>query len=214
MAPGASASPATKATPLSACTDLRFDGSNWENLTRLVALARIQFLLQEAAFDEEPVKQCMCLLTCFSGGAFDWATRTYMSGAPVTFTTFDSFVTATRQAFGVADNNIETLCKRKLDELKMGNDIPVFFAEFDRLCATLSITGNSAKISLAESKLTPRIRQLFAEQALSFASYDTMRERLNTMWALNPSVAGQSTRKGKSRHQGREEASAPSSSKN
>ena len=95
--------------------------------------------------------------------------------------------TSHRQAFGIADNNITTLLRRDLDQLKWRSDVPVFFTEFDRLTLGLGITSHETRCAMVEQKLPPRMKQLLAEQALSFANYDTMRERFNCMWALDPS---------------------------
>ena len=170
--------------PLSKSTQLRFHGSNWEDLNRLIALAKFQFLQDSDFADEEP-KQCASLASCFDGPALDWVALCHANNAR-TFASFDGFVNATRQAFGVADTTIEALCRRKLDELSWGNDVPVFFAEFDRLTAALSITGHGTKVAMVEAKLPAHVKSLFADQALSFSNYDTMRERLNMMWALRP----------------------------
>lgn len=176
-------------TSLDKNTDIRFRGSNWEDLDRLVGLARFQFI-QDSDYDDEPRKQCASLAMCFEGPALDWVTKTLGLDAGL-FQDFDDFVLRIRQAFGVADNNIEALCRRKLDELQWGRDVPVFFAEFDRLTSALNIAGHGTKIAMVEAKLPSSIKQLFAEQALSFANYETMRERLNTMWALSPTQAVQ-----------------------
>ncbi|RYF49189.1 MAG: hypothetical protein EOO38_08445 [Cytophagaceae bacterium] len=176
-------------------TELTFDGSNWEDLNRLVALCRFQFVI-DSDFDNQEDRRCALLAQVFQGPALDWVAQSY-SANPAIFNTFDGFLTAVRQAFGVADNNITALCRRKLDELKWHPDVPVFFAEFDRLCLALSITGHATKIAMVEAKLPPHIKSIFADQALSFANYDTMRERLNTMWALKPTGTSGAAKKPK-----------------
>lgn len=167
-------------------SDLTFHGANWEDLNRLVSLAKFQFL-QDDDYDDNHPRRCACLAASFSGPALDWVSSEY-ANRPTIFDHFDVFVIETRQAFGVADNNIEALCRKKLDDLQMGSDVPVFFAEFDRLLAALGITGHGTKIAMLQPKLPAHIKKLWAEQALSFANYDTMRERLNCMWALSADV--------------------------
>lgn len=171
-------------------TELAFNGSNWEDLNRLVALCKFHFL-QDTDYDNDDPRQCACLAQTFTGPALDWVAQSYAAN-PATFASYDGFITAIREAFGVADNNITALCRRKLDELKWASDVPVFFAEFDRLCLQLNITGHGTKVAMIEAKLPAHIKSIFADQALSFANYDTMRERLNTMWALKPTGASPS----------------------
>lgn len=91
-----------------------------------------------------------------------------------------------REAFGVADNNITALLRRDLDQLQWSPNVPTFFAEFDRLTLGLGIQAHETKVAMVEAKLPSPIKKLLAEQALSFSNYDTMRERLNCMWALDP----------------------------
>jgi hypothetical protein len=174
---------------------LSFDGTNWEDLNRLVALAKFKFL-QDSAFDiegtdplqpDEPAR-CGYLASSFRGPALDWVASIYGT-APTTFNNFDGFVAAVRQGFGIAEENITALCQSKLGDLRMGKDVPSFFAELDRLFLALSITGDSTKIAYARSKLTPHYARLLAEQGRVFHNYSTMREHCNAVWALSPQTA-------------------------
>lgn len=165
--------------------DLRFNGSNWQALTRVVALARFQFI-QDDDYDDNEERKCAYLATRFEGPALDWAASISTSN-PAVLTHFDGFVEAAREAFGVADNNITALLRRDLDQLMWSSDVPVFFAEFDRLTLGLGITSHETRVAMVEAKLPTGMKTRLAEQALSFANYDTMRERFNCMWALDPS---------------------------
>lgn len=162
----------------------KFNGSNWQALNRVVALARFQFL-QDDEYDENEQKKCAYVAACFEGPALDWVASSYAS-SPAIFTHFDGLITATRQAFGIADNNITALLRRDLDNLQWQTQVPVFFAEFDRLTLALGITSHETRIAMMEGKLPHRLKQLLSDQALSFANYDTMRERFHCMWATDP----------------------------
>lgn len=159
----------------------RFNGSNWQMLNRLVALARFQFL-QDEDYDDNEERRCAYLASRYDGPALDWA-ATLPAGS---MTNFDGFVEATRQAFGIADNNITALLRRDLDQLQWSRDVPVFFSEFDRLTLALGITSHETRVAMVESKLPMVMKVRLAEQCLSFANYDTMRERFNGMWAMDP----------------------------
>ena len=163
--------------------DPKFDGSNWTELSRLIALARFQFI-QDDDYEDE-TKKCAYLAAQYTGPALDWVAQLH-SNSPATFNSFDGFVTATRQAFGIADNNITALLRADLDKLQWNSDVPVFFANFDRLTLALGLTSHPMRIALVEQKLPHHLKVLLAEQALSFSDYYTMRERLNCMWAINP----------------------------
>lgn len=161
-----------------------FDGSNWEDLTRLVTLANLAFF-QDDDYDEAPRKQCAFLATHFRGPALDWV-GSITASTPATLNSFEGFVEAARNQFGISDTGLSAQRRGQLEALKWHSDLPVFFAEFDRLTHLLGLTGDAVRIALVRNKLPTAVQKLLAEQALDFANYDTMRERLLTMWNLDP----------------------------
>ena len=175
----------------------KFNGSNWQELNRIVSLAKFAFL-QDSDYDDDHPRQCAYLASQYTGPALDWVATAHTNNTAI-FAHFDGFVTATREAFGIADNNITALLRRDLDALKWNSNVPVFFSEFDRLTLGLGITGHETRIAMVEGKLPMSMKMRLAEQALSFANYDTMRERFNCMWALDPSRGGEVTQAKKPR---------------
>lgn len=176
-------------------TSLTFNGSDWQNLNRLTALAKFQFA-QSSDFDNDdgtPDNEARSawLASHYTGAALDWAASVTTNNTAV-MGSFSGFVDATRQAFGIADNNITALLRRDLDQLKWQPNVPVFFAEFDRLTLALGITSHDTRVAIVESKLPHHLKLLLSQQALSFSNYDTMRERFNTMWATDPNRGSQS----------------------
>jgi len=163
---------------------LEFHGSNWEDLDRMVALARFAFL-QDDDYEENQPRRCAYLAARFSGAALDWVADQHSSNLNL-FDNFETFVATVKETFGVEANNIQALRRQKLDALKWAKDVPVFFSEYDSLCRQLGLTGDQTRIVLLRQKLPVSILEEFARQSLDFTSYDTMRERLNTMWALDP----------------------------
>lgn len=162
----------------------KFDGTNWQELNRQVALAKFQFM-QDSDYDDDNPRRCAYLASCYEGPALDWVTSAHTNN-PAIFNSFEGFITATRQAFGIADNNITALLRRELDQLQWNVDVPVFFAEFDRITLALGITSHETRVAMVEAKLPQSMKILLATQALSFSNYDTMRERFNCMWAMDP----------------------------
>jgi len=163
---------------------LRFNGSNWEDLDRLIALSRFHFLQDDDNDDNEP-RKCAYLASFFEGPALDWAASQY-ADQPALFESWDGFIVAVKQVFGVEANNVTALRRKALDELRWSTDVPVFFANFDRLTHQLNIDAHGTKIAMLQAKLPVSLKEELARQALSFENYETMRERLNTMWAMNP----------------------------
>jgi hypothetical protein len=162
--------------------DLKFNGSNWQALNRIVALARFAFL-QDSDYDDDDRRRCAYLACRYEGPALDWVATL----PEASFNDYTAFVEATRQAFGIADNNITALLRRDLDSLSWNSNVPVFFSEFDRLTLALGITSHETRVAMVESKLPMNMKVRLAEQCLSFSNYDTMRERFNGMWAMDPS---------------------------
>jgi hypothetical protein len=164
--------------------EIKFNGSDWQALNRLVALAKFQFL-QDEDYDKNEPRRCAYLASGFTGPALDWVASTYTIEGTL-YDSFDGFVDRTREAFGIADNNITALLRKELDTLSWNVEVPVFFAEFDRLTHALGIASDETKIALVNQKFPMKIKTLFAEQSLSFANYSTLRERCNGMWAMDP----------------------------
>lgn len=163
---------------------LKFNGSNWEDLDRIVGLASFKFL-QDGEYDDEPVKQCAFLAAQFEGPALDWSIS-HRRSTDTAFNDFGAFVVAVKQAFGVEATGITALRRRSLEDLRWGRDVPVFFAEFDRLTLQLGIADHGTRILMVREKLPLSLKSELARQALEFHNYETMRERLISMWALDP----------------------------
>jgi hypothetical protein len=173
---------------------LTFDGSNWEDLDRLVTQATIASILDEDLV--APRARSAWLGKHFAGPALDWLGTAVVPDGSV-LNNFDDFVWLVRNTFGVTAQGLHAHRRSQLEGLKWMSDLPVFFAEFDRLTIALGIGGNDARIALLRGKLPTQVQKLLAEQALDFADYGTMRERLLTMWALDPNkhtAVGSSTK--------------------
>lgn len=163
-----------------------FDGSDWSTLNRIIGECKLAFL-QDDEYDDDHVKRCALLASRFSGAALDYVgIQMAMRGDKVALGNWDQFIEDVRDRFGILDENITALRRRQLEQLQFNNDAPIFFAELDGLFTDLGITGSPARIAYLQTKLPPRIKSQFAEQALSFASYEVMRSRVNMMWALDP----------------------------
>lgn len=170
---------------------ITFDGSNWQDLTRLLTVTQMKFLQSANTDDDEFASdeaKCAYLVSQFTGPALDWAGASYTANNAV-FNQYTIFVQGVKDAFGISDQGLEAQRRGELEGLKWHHDLPVFFAEFDRITHQLNLTGNETKIALLRAKLPFNVTKLLAEQALNFHDYSTMRERLLTMWSLDPSAS-------------------------
>lgn len=169
---------------------LTFDGSNWHDLTRLVTQVRLEIIMDSARptddqiFDQEGAK-CAKLASYFSGPALDWFGEAYANNGAL-MADYDTFIITVRNAFGISTEGLQAQRRGELDNLTWSTDLPVFFAEFDRLTTQLQLAGHETRIALLKSKLPQHMQLKLAEQALNFNNYDTMRERLLMMWNLDP----------------------------
>lgn len=165
-----------------------FNGSNWQDLQRLVTASRMKFLqsvnLDPDPYEEDPAK-CAYLISHFRGPALDWAGQQFDIN-PAVVNQFPVFVQNVQNAFGISPEGLSAQFRGQLEGLKWQTDLPVFFAEFDRLTALLNLVQNPTRIALLRNKLPQHVQKLLAEQALNFHDYDTMRERLLVMWSLDP----------------------------
>lgn len=171
--------------------DITFNGSQWQDLVRLVTRCEMEFLQYAHMADDDnnystEEAKCAYLVSHFRGPALDWAGLVHGTNAEV-FNNFNNFVEGVKQQFGISDEGLAAQRRGELEGLTWpSKDLPVFFAEFDRITAQLGLTGHATKIALLRAKLPTHVQKLLAEQALNFANYHTMRERLLTMWSLDP----------------------------
>lgn len=168
--------------------NMTFDGSSWEQLARLVSACNLTFLQDEQTKPEDQafgsqVKRSAYLAERYRGAALDWVWLAREADSRL-FRTMDNLVNATREHFGISDEVISAQRRTSLEGLQWGNDLPVFFAEFDRLCHLLQLTSDATKLAILRTKLPGRVQTLLAEQALDPANYSVLRQRLMTMWAL------------------------------
>lgn len=165
---------------------LLFDGSDWEVLTRLSTQSFLTRLTDTEIDSDQD--QCAWLCSHFRGAALDWVGQQLARRQPgVLFANYDAFLEDVRGHFGITDEGLRARRRGQLEELRWNSaDLPVFFAEYDRLTSTLGISDDQSRISLLRTKLPEKVQKLLSEQALDFANYDTMRMRLLTMWSLDP----------------------------
>ena len=164
-------------------TSITFDGSNWEDLARLVTQARMTRLTNSDIDDDSSMGAWLALR--LRGAAADWFGKEYASDATMLLG-FNAWIERMRQHFGVSDDGLRARRRGQLEGLAWQADLPLFFAEYDRLTSLLGVNDSAAKIAMLRGKLPVHVQKLLAEQALDFADYGTMRERLLTMWALDP----------------------------
>lgn len=172
----------SKAAPTS---DLTFDGSNWLDLSRLFTLAQL-FRASGTEVDSDRT-QSTWVARHFTGAALDWVT-TILSSNHTLLDSYTRFEAECRDHFGITDALVRNHTRTQLEALKWRNDLPTFFAEFDRLAyaSGLGQGDQDAKTVLLLTKLPPKERAVLSAQAYQPTTYSELRSRLLTSWTLNP----------------------------
>lgn len=167
-------------------SDLAFDGSNWEDFSRLVTLTRLSSVF--TTIDNEDDK-CAYLAQHFVGAALDWVGTQTDHGTDTVFGNFDAFVRLVRTRFGIEDDVVRAHRQTQLDALRWSPDLPVFFSEFDRLTSSIGLTSEEARLAMLRSKLPLAEQRKLADAGRIFYSFETARSHLLTVWALQPQGA-------------------------
>jgi|SRR5262245_310047 len=172
-------------------SDYKFDGSNWEDLTRLATLAK----LHRASGTEvdSDATQSTWVARQFTGPALDLVTN-LLAVEPKVLDDFTAFIARVREHFGISDGLVVAHQRNQLDALKWRRDLPTFFAEFERLSHACGMGGeNSGKITLLVAKIPEKYRSILARQVPPPGSYSDHRQRLLLLWAQEPTAPGVST---------------------
>jgi hypothetical protein len=65
----------------------KFNGSNWQTLNQVVALAQFHFL-QDDDYDDNEERKCAYVASRYEGPALDWVTSCYTT-SPIVFAQFE-----------------------------------------------------------------------------------------------------------------------------
>lgn len=181
--------PPAKGAPQS--SPYTFDGSNWQDLSRIAALSQLNRLSQTEVDSE--TTQSSWVARQFRGPALDLVTNILVTEATL-LNNFDQFLARVRSHFGITDSLILAHQRNQLDSLKWRKDAPTFFAEFERLSHACGMGGeNAGKVTLLLSKVPDKQRSILARQSPAPVTYSEHRDRLLTIWATDPGAAGVST---------------------
>lgn len=169
-------------------SDYKFDGSNWQDLGRLIALAK----LHRASGTEvdSDLTQSTWVARQFTGPALDWVANILIVEDTL-LNDFNLFTRRIQDYFGIHDNLIQAHQRTQLDALTWHKDWPTFFAEFERLSHACGMGGdNAGKVTLLLSKVPQKHRTVLARQCPPPATYNQHRERLLQIWATDPTSTG------------------------
>jgi len=159
-----------------------FDGTNPEDLLRLVTLTKLELAFATTDADED---KSAWLAQHFAGAALDWLEHELQSDNDI-LSDFDEFVAQAKANFGITEDTLRARFQVQFDALKMGADWPTFLSEFDRLTRKLELTSNKERLQLLRMKLPATVQAKFADQGFLMVDYAIVRDRLLTMWALSP----------------------------
>jgi hypothetical protein len=193
----AAAADTTRKPSSAPASDYQFDGSNWQDLTRLIALAK----LHRASGTEvdSDTTQSAWVARQFTGPALDLVANLLVTEAAL-FDNFNQFCARVRDYFGITDTLLQAHQRTQLDALKWHRDLPLFFAEFERLSHACGMGGeNAGKVTLLVSKIPEKQRAILARQAPPPSTFSEYRSRLLTVWVADPTSVGVSIDKEQAR---------------
>lgn len=178
-----SAAAATKPkAPLS--EEPRFDGSNWEDLSRLCTLSKLHRFSATEVDNEKT--QSAWVARHFTGPALDFLTQ-QMTVKTNLFDDFTKFTDIVREEFGITEELLVHHWRAQLEGLAWRTDLPTFFAEFDRLTQQCGMGANdTTKIVLLTAKMPTNLRRSLANQAFAPTRYTDWKSGLLTRWTLDP----------------------------
>lgn len=159
-----------------------FDGTNPEDLARLVTLTKLELAFSSADNDTD---KSAWLAQHYTGAALDWLEHEIGDGLDI-LDDFENFVAETERNFGITPDTLRARFQVQFDCLRMGADWPTFLSEFDRLTRKLQLTSGPIRLQLLRAKLPPTVLAKFAEQGFLMVDYAIVRDRLLTMHALAP----------------------------
>jgi hypothetical protein len=171
-------------TPITVEPPVTFDGSNWADLLQLTDLVELRSKFDDD-LDTDP-KKCAYLATKFRGPALEWASKQLTANSGL-HAQFSGYVLALRLNFGLDDEAMMVRHRILLDQLTWSNNAPLFFAEFESLCSRCNILEPAAKKALLDNKLPVAYRQKLADLGLAIVDWSTLKERIMTIWLLQPS---------------------------
>lgn len=157
-----------------------FDGSNWDDLDRLITVAKFLVLLDKDLDGDSA--EVPLISTGLRGAALDWLIANSTASPPKDVSTTAKLKNQLEAAFGITTGLRTTRYRQQLAELKFDHlDLSTFFADFNRLTQQLGMIGDSSRIMALNEKLPPSIKVDMAKLGLAGMTYDTARDRIMAM---------------------------------
>lgn len=160
--------------------DIVFDGSNWEDLERLVTRAKLAASLNLDLGDEKREQHIAALIAySFGGAALDWYTANANAGTSAKDVSSPAKLVNQVQAHFGWDDRLQAEHRRQeLADLRWdASDLPTFYADFTRLTKLLGIVGDSSRMMLLREKAPPTVWHDAAGWGIINQTYDSFRER-------------------------------------
>jgi hypothetical protein len=165
---------------------LTFTGVDYDDFLQLVGHTEIVAIFEPGKFDTD-AKKVAYAAAHFTGSALQWLLDQgpFMAGS----TFFDSWQNfqglVQSSCCGITDSDILKIQRsKKLDQLKIGNDLPLFFAEFERLTRLLGLEGNNARLAVLRSKFPKYYQEALATNGIAHDTYQSIKDYLLNVWTM------------------------------
>jgi hypothetical protein len=167
---------------------LTFTGVDYDDFLQLVGHTEIVAIFDPQKFDTDS-KKVAYTAAHFTGSALQWLLDQgpFMEGSTF-FASWQNFQQLVQTSCcGATDSDVLKIQRtHKLDNLKLGQDLPLFLAEFERLTRLLGISGNSGRLAILRPKLSRFYQEALAHNGVAHAEYQEMKDYLLNVWTMRP----------------------------
>jgi hypothetical protein len=167
---------------------ISFNGVDYDDFLQLVGHTEIVAIFEPTKFDSDQ-KKVAYAASHFTGSALQWLLD---QGPFVTGTTFFASWSNFQQLVqtsccGITDSDVLHIQRAtKLDDLKLGKDLPLFFAEFERLTRLLGTTSSQTRMAMIRAKLPRYYQDALAANGIAHGSYQSLKTYLLNVWSMRP----------------------------
>ena len=167
---------------------LVFTGVDYDDFLQLVGHTEIVAMFEPTKFDTDQ-KKVAYTAAHFTGSALQWLLDQgpFMEGSTF-FESWQNFQALVQTSCcGITDGDVLKVQRtKKLDGLRLGNDLPLFLSEFERLTRLLGLAGNNSRLALLRPKLPKYYQEAVAWNGVAHADYQEMKDYLLNVWTMRP----------------------------
>lgn len=170
--------------------DRVFDGVDYDQFLQLAGHIEFAAIYNPDKFDSDR-KKCAYAAAHFRGAAMTWVLgrAPFVEGSTVldNWGNFQALVMSSCCGL-TTDDHLREQRQRNLEALRVTHDdVPTFFAEFERLTANMGTTSDVSRLALLRPKLPAYYLEALATNGQVFDRYQRVKTFCINVWTLRPS---------------------------